>query len=571
MGERDSRASGRGGLAGVLLLLGVLVLESVRGGGEAAPEARQYRLVELAFQAERERADPFDPAREALRVRWTHAASGRCVDLRGFWDGERTWRVRFQPELAGRWGWVSHSDDATDRGLHGREGAVEVTAAPGEGAPAQHRHGGILRVAGESTHLTHADGTPFFWLGDTWWGMPSSAATPEHLRKLIAARQAQGFTVAQIHGHRNLDSAEGPDVFQLMEPGAAAAPALGYWRKLDGYYGIAEEAGWQLCTGFYGYWSERKYSLETHHRLWGYFLARYGSYPVSFLITQEYNQPYETRQADGTAVYDASRTHGPFFRELGRWIAGRDPYGRAMTAHSAVRSRDRLDAWPDPWYGFALLQNGHFSRPDPAYYRSICTREPVKPVIEGETNYEAFVRPKPPAFAVDATVVRTSAYGAIQSGCAGFSYGAQGLYGHIVNPAFPGPSARWGPVLTWEQALGLEGASHLAHLSRLYRSLPWWRLRHLPKAVDGADAVLAKADGDELCLLYFLPAKEGAAVRSRLCGFSRQGVALEARWQDPRSGLESVAAAPEWEGEALRLPARPDGRDWLLLLRARGP
>jgi hypothetical protein len=28
---------------------------------------------------------------------------------------------------------------------------------------------GPIRVAASHRHFEHADGTPFFWLGDTWW------------------------------------------------------------------------------------------------------------------------------------------------------------------------------------------------------------------------------------------------------------------------------------------------------------------------------------------------------------------------------------------------------------------
>lgn len=531
--------------------------------GVSLPAATQYRPHEIEFTSERDHPDPFDSAKAPLTITFTHE-SGRTLAIRGFWDGGRTWRARFQPELPGEWVWSTASDDSANEGLHGRSGTLSVGPSH-PGGPAQHRHGGILRVSADRSHLTYADGAPFFWLADTWWGMPSHRATPEHLTRLIAHRQAQGFTLAQIHGHRSLDAPDGPDVFQLMEAGGE--PALPYWRKLDAYYRIAEECGWHLCVGFYGYFSERKYSLETHHRLWSYFLARYGAYPITFLITQEYNQPYESRGPDGKTAYDPERTHGPFFTALGAFIHEHDPYRRAMTAHSAVRSRDKLDAWAERWYGFALLQNGHFTRPDPEYYQSVCAREPRKPVIEGEMNYEGFVRPKPPPFTVDATAIRASAYGSIQSGCIGYSYGAQGLYGHVTDTNDPGPTARWGPVLTWEQALELEGAKHLAHLSRLYQSLPWWQLRHLPKAVDGNDAALAKADGDRLCLIYFLPAAQPLSAPSRLTGFAQPTTFLTAQWFDPRTGETALAPSPSWEGASLLLPPRPSPQDWILILQ----
>ena len=546
-------------VAGVSLLAWLCLIETTCAAGPF-----QYRPHELQFTSTRDLADPFDPEKTPLAVHFKHE-SGRTLIVRGFWDGGRTWRVRFQPELAGRWTWTSVADDPADSGLHARSGQWDVTP-PEAGGPEQQAHGGVLRVSADCSHLTYADGTPFFWLADTWWAMPRHDATVDQFARIIAKRQSQGFTLAQIHGHQSLEAQGRPDVFQLIEAGGAEA--LAHWRKADAYYRCAEEQGWHLCVGFYSYDSEKKYSLAAHHRLWAYFLARYGAYPITFLITQEYNQPYELGPgADGKMRYDASRTHGPFFVSLGRWIHERDPYRRAMTAHSAVRSREKFDAWPEPWYGFALLQNGHFTRPNPAYYRSVIAQEPRRPVIEGETNYEGFVRSVPPEFRVDSNAIRASAYGAIQSGCIGFSYGAQGLYGHVTDTKKPGASSRWGPALTWDQGMELEGAAHLAHFAALYRGLAWWRLRPMPKAIDGSETVLGMTDDKGTCVVYFPTASSAAPVPSRLSGLGVPGARFAAEWFDPRTGQRTPVPPPTWKDDTLVLPTRPDNRDWVLLLR----
>lgn len=36
---------------------------------------------------------------------------GRARAIPLFWDGERTWRVRFSPDLVGHWTWATRSDD----------------------------------------------------------------------------------------------------------------------------------------------------------------------------------------------------------------------------------------------------------------------------------------------------------------------------------------------------------------------------------------------------------------------------------------------------------------------------
>ena len=56
-----------------------------------------------------------------------------------------------------------------------------------------------IRVAADRRHFEHADGTPFFWLGDTWWmGLCERLKWPDEFHTLAADRKTKGFTVVQI-------------------------------------------------------------------------------------------------------------------------------------------------------------------------------------------------------------------------------------------------------------------------------------------------------------------------------------------------------------------------------------
>ena len=58
---------------------------------------------------------------------------------------------------------------------------------------------GPIRVADDHRHFAHADGTPFFWLGDTWWmGLTKRLSWPDDFQELAADRRAKGFNVVQI-------------------------------------------------------------------------------------------------------------------------------------------------------------------------------------------------------------------------------------------------------------------------------------------------------------------------------------------------------------------------------------
>ncbi len=58
---------------------------------------------------------------------------------------------------------------------------------------------GPLQVAASQRYLVHADGTPFFWLGDTWWmGLCHRLHWPDEFQALAADRKQKGFNVVQL-------------------------------------------------------------------------------------------------------------------------------------------------------------------------------------------------------------------------------------------------------------------------------------------------------------------------------------------------------------------------------------
>ena len=60
------------------------------------------------------------------------------------------------------------------------------------------RRHGRLRVAESRRHFEHADGTPFFWTGDTWWmAFTTRMDWPDGFQELTADRVAKGFNVIQ--------------------------------------------------------------------------------------------------------------------------------------------------------------------------------------------------------------------------------------------------------------------------------------------------------------------------------------------------------------------------------------
>src|SRR3954447_7422234 len=65
-----------------------------------------------------------------LRATLTSPAGVEHQD-RGFWDGGRTWRVRFSPDEVGEWRYQLATPGADDSGLNGVSGNFTVTEYSG--------------------------------------------------------------------------------------------------------------------------------------------------------------------------------------------------------------------------------------------------------------------------------------------------------------------------------------------------------------------------------------------------------------------------------------------------------
>ena len=81
-----------------------------------------------------------------------------------FWAGEQVWKVRYSSDIIGEHRAEVHCSDSSNTDLNGRETLIEVTKYKGDNPLLQH---GPLRASAKGRYFEHADGTPFFWLGDT--------------------------------------------------------------------------------------------------------------------------------------------------------------------------------------------------------------------------------------------------------------------------------------------------------------------------------------------------------------------------------------------------------------------
>ena len=526
----------------------------------------QWQRAELSFTGTGNYTNPVTQVN--LMVRFT-GPSNQVYNVPGFWAGSNNWRVRFAPTVAGIWT-CSNSCNVVDPGLAPRSRSITVN--PPTGTNALYLHGGFLHSSADKHYLTYADGTPFFWLGDTSWFCPGNLApidgststqyvTASMFEQLVNQRQRQNFDIMHLAFIGTLGPGNNSPQTQMSS--GTIDPA--YWQQVDRYMDYANDSGVvpvvSLDTWYYDL---PNFTTNQFLFLWRYFLARYGAHAVTFLICGEYNSDSNLTNLTNDLVK---------VNAIGTLIKQIDPYQRAFTVHPAGYTLDGRQQWGWPWYGFIMFQGGHPGHgnvPPTSLYTQGWNVD--KPVIEGEANYEGLYSGG--AKVLLPSDVRTTAYQAIQAGAAGYTYGAAGLWYPTQSTNDQTFWSIFGTSLPWWQALYFPGATDMTYLRGFYESIPWWKLQPRPGAVSiqggplpDASQPLAKSDGDNQYVVWF-PLGNGATVPATLALNVTNGAgSYTAAWFNPQTGQRTTIGSPVTATNGVcPLPARPDANDWLLLL-----
>jgi hypothetical protein len=180
-------------------------------------EAHVWDVQEITMQAAKEYPNPYVDI-----VCWIDLEGpGYSRRVYGFWDGGRTFRVRFVAVEPGEWRWRSSSNQPADAGLNGGSGALRAVAWTEAEKLENPNRRGFVRATPNGHALRYADGAPFFLVGDTWlsastWRLPwkgEPAATDYvpgpgiSFEEAVAYRKRQGYnSVSFIAAFPNWDA-----------------------------------------------------------------------------------------------------------------------------------------------------------------------------------------------------------------------------------------------------------------------------------------------------------------------------------------------------------------------------
>ena len=528
----------------------------------------QHEASEWGYRSGKQYHDPFNEIELDVEVR---GPSGKVWRVPAYWAGGDDWRVRFAAPEAGSYTFQTVCSDSSNPDLHGQAG--QLVAAPYQGQNPLLKHG-PLQVSATRRALEHADGKPFFWLGDTWWmGLCSRMKWPEGFQTLTADRAAKGFSVIQIVAGLYPDM-PGFDPRGVNEAGFPWEAE--YARINPAYFDQADQRiQWLVSSGLvpcivacWGYYlpllGEKK--MKQH---WRNLVARWGAYPVVWCLAGEAAMPYYLSK--GQDQDRALQIEG--WTELGRYLRQIDPYRRPVTIHPTQVGRDQVT--DDTVLDINMLQTGHgnhwsLSNTVAAINREV-RREPAMPALVGEVSYEGFLH------YTGEEVQRLTFWSSVLSGAMGHTYGANGIWQVNTREKPYGPSPHggtWGNM-AWEDAYQLPGSKQLGLAKKLLERYAWQTFQPHPDWVDpcGSPEHVEwpfAAGNDQVRIIYIYGPDAPWEARKKVKQLE-PGQPYRAFFWDPRTGEETHLGLITGQSDGTwTIPFQPEMNDWVLVLEKEG-
>ena len=300
----------------------------------------QWKVAEIEFTSAKTYANPFDEVEVTANFK---GPDGKIISRPAFWDGGKRWIVRFAPTQTGVWKMTTSCSDKTNTGLNDIN--QSITCKPYTGRLDIYKHG-FLKVSDSKRYFVYADGTPFFYLGDTHWifiherfDSSNVKGVPSQFKYVVDKRVVQGFTVYQTeaiqHPHGQNTSGGGgnhlgndEEAICNFRDGFDEKDLAGF-RNIDRKFKYIADKGLvnansSICWALDPADFPEAYSEKFMYQLSRYWTARYGAYPVLWTIAQEIDRNMYKK-------YDSVSITKWF--AVGKAIEDNDAYHHPLTAH----------------------------------------------------------------------------------------------------------------------------------------------------------------------------------------------------------------------------------------------
>jgi hypothetical protein len=456
-------------------VIGALTFPSVPALARPYSQSAE-RIFEATFESRKPYSDPFND----VDVDVVFSRGGQSWRVPAFWRGGGKWAVRFAPPEPGEYSYHLESTDAANSDLNGRAGSVTITVYRGKNELLRH---GALRVSANGRYFEHADGTPFYWLGEDWYSGLSTRLDWSGFRKLTKDRHNKGFTVIEVCAGLAPSNEELAPVDPPFRNEGGPVWDAEFKQINPRYFDYADrriqyliDSG--MTPAIIGAWQQvieqmGPAKLKKH---WRYIIARYGAYPVFWIGGAEVNDAPPNRKKSFVIAGKTYEKGTPGWTEVVRYIRATDPYHHPLTVHEDFAPLDTT-LQDESLKDFELIQPSHTGWPSVAtaiaQLNLHYSRRVAKPLVIGEINFEGFLG------TFHADMQRAAFWLSMLNGAAGFSYGT------IETAMFPSPDQPSSRIkytfLTFDEAMQFPGSYQIGLGARLVRRFRWWELAPHPE------------------------------------------------------------------------------------------
>lgn len=488
--------------------------------------------------------------------------SGKETIVDGFWDGGNIWRIRFRPDEMGLWHVVTTYNPAEADELHQQEASFVCVEPVSETVFDRY---GPVGLSEDRRYFAHADGTPFFWMGDTAWNGPLRAGDKDW-QYYLDVRQQQGFNVVQWVTTQWRAASKGDEHNRLAFTGRdPIALYPGLFQRLDRKIEMMNQAGFLSVPVLL--WAQKGANEASNRLNPGFDLPESEAVLLARYMIARWGADHNVWILAGDATYEGEVAER--WTRIGRAVF-HSPVHAPVTIHPNSVQWTQRQFENEGWIDFIGYQSGHGDNHEyngwlvegpPATHWT--TGKP-RPVINLEPSYEnhlAYHSRKP----FDAHATRKRLYWSLLvSPPAGVTYGGHGVWGWDDGSQPPEGHESTGIPLAWREALTMPGAEQITHLVELFHAQAWWRLRpaqvmlaEQPGIEEKERFVMAARSDDGLVMIYI---PEGTTISLKADHLPPNVTAI---WFNPRTGERHPAhillKVNEWR------VTTPDTADWLLI------
>lgn len=559
-----------------------IVLKKAEGFAEPAAESipqscEAWVANEIVLLSDKQYSNPL--FENEAQIVLTHS-DGTVLTVPGFWDGGKAWRFRFALTKPGKWAFETECTDPDNTSL-ARTGAIQCSVYSGD---LEIYKRGFVTAENGKRYFTYADGTPFFYLGDTHWSMPTeefdsagdhtdNAEIYSHFKHIVDKRAEQGFTVYQSEPiGAQYDLSDGLD-----------SSDINGFKDLDRRFDYIARRGLVHANAQLFYSSELvnnygKYSAEYLTRLSRYWAARYSAYPVLWTTGQEVdNDFYFNREINGNIENTVINSANNPWKIVLEKVTLYDAYNHPGTAHqetcidsingTKASTSSFRDVPGHNWYAAQWAPSLNSTAGVNEIARDYWNNAQGKVVINYEGRYENLWTKDFGA--------RAQGWISFLSGMYGYGYGAvdmwyykssydtQSTTNDSVTDITPDDKA-----VTWEQSLHFESVNRLRIMRGFLERNEWYRL--VPRFDDrewvnfgkNACGVLA-SNGNDTYVSYFYG--QSTLLSTTLMGLDN--CSYTKQWFNPRTGEYRAADTVKPLCGRLHIVSKPDKGDWVLVVK----